>query len=143
MGDRAQSVGVRQRDLLVDRRVSPEEFRGRLIMAKPKPAQDEKIGRFITGNSGGDRPHGSRAKLGEAFVADLYADWQKHGPVTITKVRKTRPADYLKVIASILPKDANMNVSPFEHMTDAELEASIERLLADVAEREGSEPTEH
>ena len=30
-----------------------------------------------------------------------------------------------------------------EQMTDAELEATIERLLAEVAEREGSEPTEH
>ena len=91
-------------------------------------------------------PHGSRAKLGEAFVADLYADWQKHGPVTITKVRETRPADYLKLIASILPKDVNMNVSPFEHMTDAELEALIARLLAerdDGAEREGPPSTEH
>ena len=47
------------------------------------------------------------------------------------------------VLNDIFPKDVNMNVSPFEHMTDDELEASIKRLLADVAEREGSEPTEH
>ena len=81
--------------------------------------------------------------MGEAFIADLYADWLAHGFATIEKVRTTRPADYLKVIASILPKDVNMNVSPFEHMTDAELEASIKRLLDDVAEREGPGPTEH
>jgi hypothetical protein len=58
----------------------------------------------------------------------------------IEKMYANNPADYVKVIASILPKDVNMNVSPFEHMTDAELNASIRRLLA---EREGSEPTEH
>ena len=78
--------------------------------------------------------------MGEAFIADLYADWLAHGFATIEKVRTTRPADYLKVIASILPKDVNMNVSPFEHMTDAELDALIARLLAerdDGAEREG------
>jgi hypothetical protein len=50
------------------------------------------------------------------------------------------PADYLKVVASILPRDVNMNVSPVEQMTDEELNATIERLLA---EKEGSEPTEH
>ena len=111
-----------------------------LIMVKPKPEQDEK-GRFIAGNSGnGGRKPGSRAKLGEAFVADLCADWEKHGIETIARVREQRPHEYLKVVASILPKDLNMNVSPVEHMTDDELKASITRLLA---EREGSEPTEH
>jgi hypothetical protein len=112
-------------------------------MAKPKPEQDEK-GRFLPGNNGGSgRPKGSRNQLGETFVADLYADWQKHGPVTITKVRETRPADYLKVIASILPKDSNVKVSAIESMTDDELSATIKRLDADFAERKGSEPTEH
>jgi hypothetical protein len=101
-----------------------------LIMVKPKPEQDEK-GRFIAGNSGnGGRKPGSRAKLGEAFVADLCADWEKHGIETIARVREQRPHEYLKVVASILPKDLNVNVSPFEHMTDAELEDSIKRLLA-------------
>jgi hypothetical protein len=114
-------------------------------MAKPKPEQDEKTGRFITGNSGGGRPHGWRNQLGEAFVASIYEDWQKHGPAAIAKVRETRPADYLKVIASILPKDLNMKVSAIESMTDDELDASIARLLAehDDTGREGSEPTEH
>src|ERR1700730_10320285 len=103
------------------------------------------VGEKWDGNAKG-RPKGSRNQYGEAFVADLYADWQKHGPVTIIKVRETRPTDYLKLIASIVPKDVNMNVSPFEHMTDAELEALIARLLAerdDGAEREGPPSTEH
>jgi hypothetical protein len=41
------------------------------------------------------RPKGSRNKLGEDFVADLYADWQLHGrkvmrPLTETEQRTTR-----------------------------------------------------
>jgi hypothetical protein len=69
-------------------------------MLKPKPEQDEK-GRFIPGNNGGSGPpKGSRNLLGEAFIDDLYADWQKHGVATIEKVRAARPADYLKVVAS-------------------------------------------
>ena len=52
-----------------------KDLKGRLIMAKPKPAQDEK-GRFVPGNNGGaGRPKGSRNLLGEAFIADLYEHW--------------------------------------------------------------------
>ena len=97
------------------------------IRDRHKPQQDEK-GRFLTGNSGGGRPKGSRNQLGEAFVADLYADWQANGADTIARVREERPQDYLKVVASILPKDVNLNVSRFDHMTEAELDAEITRL---------------
>jgi hypothetical protein len=117
-----------------------------LIMLKPKPEQDEK-GRFIPGNNGGSgRPKGSRARLGEAFIDDLYAHWQIHGVEAIKKMYAKNPVDYVKVIASILPRDLNAKVSPVESMTDEELNATIERLLAELgysAEREGSEPTEH
>lgn len=117
-------------------------------MAKPKPEQDEKTGRFLAGNGGGGRAKGSRNQLGEAFIADLYEDWLTHGVATIEKVRAARPADYLKVIASILPRDLNMKVSAVENMTDDELNATIERLLADpdiiaARQRKGPEPTEH
>lgn len=102
---------------------------------KPKPEQDEK-GRFLSGNSGGGRPKGSRNQLGEAFVADLYADWQANGAETIARVREERPQDYLKVIASILPKDVNVKVSPFENMSDEELDAAIARLQRDIVKIE-------
>ena len=84
--------------------------------------------------------------MGEAFVADLYADWLAHGVATIEKVRAARPADYLKVIASMVPKDLNMKVSAFESMTDDELDAAIARLLVERADDvEGERPpsTEH
>lgn len=80
----------------------------------------------------GGRKKGSRNKLGEAFVADLLADWEEHGSETIQKVREERPADYVKVVASILPKDVNVNVRPLEEMTDDQLRAQAERLLAEL-----------
>jgi hypothetical protein len=114
-------------------------------MVKPKPQQDEK-GRFVPGNNGGSgRPKGSRNQLGEAFIADFYVDWQAHGVATIEAVRERSPVDYLKVVASILPKDLNMKVSAVESMTDEELDAAIARLLAergDGAEGEGPPSTE-
>lgn len=70
-----------------------------------KPEQDAK-GRFVAGNSGnGGRPKGARAKLGEAFLQGLFKDFQEHGQVTIETVRGEKPDQYLKVIASLLPKE--------------------------------------
>lgn len=77
-----------------------------MTMLKPKPEQDEK-GRFISGNIGGGRPKGSRNQLGEAFIADLYSDWRKHGVGVVQAVREQHPVDYLKVVASIVSRGEN------------------------------------
>lgn len=80
-----------------------------------------------SGNPEG-RPKGSRNKLGEAFLAAMYEDWKLHGVAAIEKVRTDRPHDYLKVVASILPKDLNVRVNDHEQMTDDELIARIRTL---------------
>lgn len=91
-----------------------------------RPEKDDKTGRFLPGNSGfGGRPKGSRNKLGEAFIEDMLADWEANGPAAIVQVRKEKPDAYLKVVASILPKDLNVNINQTDHMTDEQL---IERI---------------
>jgi hypothetical protein len=52
---------------------------------------------------------GSRNKLGEDLIADLQAHWEKHGADAIGKVFAARPDIYLKVVASLVPKEANVN----------------------------------
>ncbi len=75
---------------------------------RPKPEQDKK-GRFVAGNSGnGGRPKGARAKLGEAFLKAMQESFAQNGPETIEKVRNEKPDQYLKVIASILPKELDL-----------------------------------
>jgi len=93
---------------------------------KVGPGNPPKEHQFKPGNPG--RPKGSRNKLGEAFIADLYADWQDNGSETIQKVRETRPQDYLKVVASILPKELNISVE--DELSDAELDERIRQLAA-------------
>lgn len=82
-----------------------------------------------SGNPNG-RPLGARNKLGEAFVADLYDDWKDNGVAAIRAVRAEKPDAYLKVIASILPKDVNLNVNQFDNMSEDELIARIRALDA-------------
>ncbi len=92
-----------------------------------KPEQDGK-GRFVTGNIGGGRSKGSRNKLGEEFIAALYADFQSNGVAAIEKVRTDKPDAYLKVIASLLPAQLNINVN--NDLSDAELDQRIRQLAS-------------
>jgi hypothetical protein len=73
--------------------------------------RDTKNGRFLPGNSGfGGRPKGSRNKLGEQFISDLAAVWQKHGLTALEQCAIDEPAQFCRVVASLLPKQAEMNV---------------------------------
>lgn len=91
-------------------------------------AKDEK-GRFVTGNIGGGRQKGSRNKLGEAFIQALHDSFIEHGPETIETVRTEKPDQYLKVIASLLPKDVNLNINDSQaDLTDDEIIDRIRNL---------------
>jgi hypothetical protein len=83
---------------------------------KPAPPVEHQ---FKPGNPG--RPKGSRNKLGEAFLEAMHNDFQQHGVEVIQKVRIEKPDQYLKVIASILPKELNVNVNEMDALSDDEL----------------------
>jgi hypothetical protein len=84
------------------------------------------------------RPKGSRNKLGEAFVQDLYADWQEHGAETIAKVRTDKPDQYLKVVAMILPKEVKVTTA-HDDLNDDQLDERIRQIAAAVADALGHE----
>ena len=78
-------------------------------------------GRFLTGNFGGPgRPKGSRNKVSEEFLAALYADFQQHGAAAIQKVREENTAVYVKVAASMVPKELHISNDghEFDHLSD-------------------------
>lgn len=58
---------------------------------------------FQAGNPG--RPKGARNKLGEQFIKAMLEDFEKYGVDAIATVRDEKPDQYIKVIASILPKE--------------------------------------
>ena len=47
---------------------------------------------------------GSRNKLSDAFLQALADDFEAHGKGVVEKVRTERPQDYLKIVASVMPK---------------------------------------
>ena len=86
-----------------------------------------------SGNPAG-RKVGSRVRLSEAFLAALCEDFVEHGKDVIEAVRTEKPDQYLKVIASILPKQIEVAVDPFEGMSDEDLALLIR--ASDAAIRE-------
>ena len=64
------------------------------------------------------RPKGSRNQLGEAFVADLHAAWERDGAQVLEHVMKADPSTFLRVIAKVIPSEVKMDVtgSAFEKL---------------------------
>jgi hypothetical protein len=86
--------------------------------------RDPESGRFLVGNSGnGGRGLGSRNKLGEAFVADLHDAWLTHGKDVIERVVRDDPAQFLKTISHVLPKQLEAEIT-----TNVNLFARVENV---------------
>ncbi len=55
------------------------------------------------------------------FVAALYDDFQDHGSAAITACRAEKPDVYLRVIASLLPRDVSVKVQQLDDLSDDQL----------------------
>ena len=53
---------------------------------------------------------------------------EKHGMAAIEATIKNHPAQFLKVIAQVLPKDLNLNINPYAGMSDEQLTARIKQV---------------
>ena len=78
-----------------------------------------------SGNPNG-RPKGSRNKLAETFLADVYAQWETGGKQAIKKMAKDRSADFCRMVASLMPKELKVNENPLADLSDSELHAFID-----------------
>ena len=71
---------------------------------------------FKPGQSGNPkgRPKGARNRLGTQFLEALEADFNEFGPRAIALVREKKPEVYMRVVADLLPKEANINIEAGE-----------------------------
>jgi hypothetical protein len=74
--------------------------------------------RFRPGHSGNPagRPRGSRSKFGAQYLDDAYEAWLEHGKAAFKNCAQTEPVAFIKVMASLLPKEVvltalNVNAS--------------------------------
>lgn len=74
-------------------------------------------------------------RLGDAFYAAMLEVWQAEGPAVIERVRREHPAAYLKLIASILPRQIVIDAEPLEFSADHDQKA-LRAFLAGVQDRE-------
>lgn len=96
--------------------------------------------RFKPGQSGNPagRPKGARCKLGEEFYGDLLESWQQGGKRALEVVRDQFPVEYVKLCASLLPKDAGLSDGRdpdmvLQVMSDEQLAATMDMLQRLVA----------
>ena len=87
-----------------------------------------------SGNPAG-RPVGSRNKLSDKFCADLLEHWQEHGVEAMDAALKKDPAAYVRVVASMVPKDVKFTADTSEVFLDVlrEMTAARKRRASDYA----------
>ena len=82
----------------------------------------------------GGRVKGARNRLSMAFVEALAKEFSEHGAEAIRIMRIEKPAEFIKVIAAILPREFDITTSQIQKISDSELDAFLEyakqRLLA-------------
>ena len=93
-------------------------------------------GKFAPGNNANPsgRPRSSKHLLSEDFLRALHAHFVRHGIKAIARCAQKRPDAYLKVIAGILPRDLNVNVSVVQRIAAMSPE-EIAALRSQVAQR--------
>lgn len=82
------------------------------------------------------RPVGSRNKLGEKFVADVLAAWEREGPAVLAAMIEKRPWAFANLVAQIIPKEFNIDKDLFKDTDDADIAKMLFQLKDALAARE-------
>lgn len=81
-----------------------------------------------SGNPKGRLP-GTRVKLQGDFIKALAEDFEANGVEAIRLSREEKPTEYIRIVASLLPKELEVKRS-IDGLSDAELDAAIATVRA-------------
>lgn len=101
--------------------------------AKISEVKRDENGKFIVPPKSPGRPKGARSKLGEQFCQDVYAKWQEVGERCIDEMIADKPGDFVKLVATMLPKEMSLTVSDGSDLSDEELHDRIRNLASQLA----------
>jgi len=96
---------------------------------KSPPAAPWKPG--VSPNPGG-KPVKSRNRLQGDFVRRLADDFERYGIYAIARCRRKDPAQYLRVIGALMPKELEIK-RPLDDITDEQLDAAAATIRAILA----------
>lgn len=105
----------------------------------------DRNGRWVAGSKSDHclnphgRPLGARTKLSDAFLTDMLAAWQRHGTQAIETFVQDRPQDFVKLVATILPRHFNIKVNELDELTDEQLDRQHAALCAAIEAAEAAE----
>jgi hypothetical protein len=82
------------------------------------------MAKFGEGGHRGGRTPGARNKFSKQLLEDAIAHWAKHGTSAMDDMRHEKPAEYVRVMFSILPRELTVE-SVVAELSDDEIEAQI------------------
>ena len=95
----------------------------------------------------GGRAKGAKNRLSHAFLTALAEDFELHGIDALRITRTERPAEYIKIVAGLMPKELEIMDSRLTDLSDEELDVFIAKLRAQLRGAitqdlgDGAEPT--
>ena len=57
------------------------------------------------------RPKGAKNKISEKFLENLQDNWEKHGIGALEKAAESDPMQYVKMVASLVPRELKQETS--------------------------------
>jgi hypothetical protein len=102
-------------------------------------ANPENLKHFKPGQSGNPRglPRGSRHRLSECVLAELCETWETHGKDALNRLAAENPVAFVRIVASLVPRQREALVNPFDDFTDEDLDqlaAYLESIRDEAAE---------
>ena len=103
-------------------------------MTRPRTtlARDPRTGRFLPGNAG--RQAGARNRLTEMFWRDMVAAWEKRGRAAIEQTIAERPAEFLRIVARLMPREVDVTLDAYDDLSDDDIKRRFLAALAEARE---------